>query len=57
MDVTREPKPLKTESTIIKAATPIVIPAIEINEMIEIKLILCLESKYLLAMKDSIFIN
>ena len=52
-EVTRLPNPLKTDRTTINAATPIVIPDIEINQMIVMKFTLCFETKYLLEMKDS----
>ena len=52
-EVTRLPNPLKTDSTTINAATPIVIPATDITEIIVIKLILCFETRYLFATNDS----
>jgi hypothetical protein len=40
----------------MSAATPIVIPRIEIKEIIVIKFTLCLETRYRLDMNDSKFI-
>jgi hypothetical protein len=53
MVVTSEPNPLKTESTITSAATPIVTPIVDSTEIIEMKFSRCLDLKYLLAIKYS----
>ena len=49
----KSPNPLKTEITIIKAATPIVIPSADRIEIIEIKFNLFFVLKYFFAMKNS----
>jgi hypothetical protein len=54
---TKLPKPLNTERTTIRAATPIVTPIMDIAEMIETNFILFLLSKYLRAIWSSYFIR
>ena len=53
LDLKSSSKPVITESTIIKAVTPTVIPATEINVMTEIKDVLLLAFMYLSPMNHS----
>jgi hypothetical protein len=56
MDETKLPNPLKTESTTMSAATPIVTPATDIPEMIETNFRFFLLNKYRRAMRCSYLI-